>query len=98
MGYVKKANDAVKQMLRKVSADQPKKWDRLLPGVLFAYREVPQATTGLSPFEMVYGIKPRGPLSLLRDLWLQPDYDDIESKTRWGLNLTKLISGTLDYH
>ena len=60
-----------------------KKWDRLLPGVLFAYREVPQATTGLSPFEMVYGMKPRGPLSLLRDLWLQPDYDDIESKTHF---------------
>ena len=82
-GLCEKANDTVKQMLRKVSADQPKKWDRLLPGVLFAYREVPQATTGLSPFEMVYGIKPRGPLSLLRDLWLQPDYDDIESKTHY---------------
>ena len=82
-GLCEKANDTLKHMLRKVAADQPKKWDRLLPGVLFAYREVPQATTGFSPFEMVYGIKPRGPLSLLRDLWLQPDYDDIESKTHY---------------
>ena len=80
-GLCEKANDTVKQMLRKLSADQPKNWDRILPGVLFAYREVPQSTTGLSPFEMVYGVKPRGPLSLLRDLWLKPEYDDFEGKT-----------------
>ena len=30
---------------------------------------------------MVYGIKPRGPLSLLRDLWLQPEYENFEGKT-----------------
>ena len=84
-GLCEKANGTVEAMLRKLSTDQPKVWDRLLPGVLFAYREVPQSTTGFSPFQMVYGIKPRGPVSLLRDLWLQPSVLDsnLEAKTHF---------------
>ena len=97
-GLCEKANDTVKQMLRKLSAERPKDWDRILPGVLFAYREVPQATTGFSPFEMVYGVKPRGPLSLLRDLWLKPDYDDFESKThhQYVLDLRQQIENNCE--
>lgn len=36
------------------------------------YREVPQASTGISPFELLYGHQVRGPLDLLRDLWECP--------------------------
>ncbi len=36
-------------------------WDELLPYVLYAYREVPQASTGFSPFELIYGRDLRGP-------------------------------------
>ena len=32
-----------------------KDWDQLLPYLLFAYREVPQSSTGFSPFELLYG-------------------------------------------
>ena len=35
--------------------------------LLFAYREVPQATTGFSPFELLYGRDIRGPLDVLRE-------------------------------
>ncbi|GBN37248.1 Gypsy retrotransposon integrase-like protein 1 [Araneus ventricosus] len=34
-----------------------------------APREVPHSTTGLSPYQMVYGRLPRGPLALMRDSW-----------------------------
>ena len=37
-------------------------WDKLIPYVLFAYREVPQESTGFSPFELLYGREVRGPL------------------------------------
>ena len=40
---------------------------------LFAYREVPQASTGFSPFELLYGRGVRGPLSILRDMWTDED-------------------------
>ncbi|KAK7915939.1 hypothetical protein WMY93_011700 [Mugilogobius chulae] len=48
-------------------------WDQWLPYLLFAYREVPQASTGFSPFELLYGRQVRGPLDLLRDYWEQTE-------------------------
>ena len=44
----------------------------LLQCALFAYREAPEGTTSLLPFEFLYGSLPRGPLALLRDIWLVP--------------------------
>ena len=51
-------------MLSKAATTEGKDWDKLIP-YLFAYREVPQSTTGFSPFELVYGHAVRGPLDIL---------------------------------
>ena len=56
-------------MLRTFVAEEGKDWDKLIPYLLFAYREVPQATTGFSPFELLYGRDVRGPLDVLRESW-----------------------------
>ena len=56
-------------MLRKFVAEEGKDRDKLIPYLLFAYREVPQATTGFSPFELLYGRDVRGPLDVLRESW-----------------------------
>ena len=40
-------------MLKKAAMDNVKDWDKFVPYLQFAYREVPQATTGFSPFELV---------------------------------------------
>lgn len=56
-------------MLRKFVNSSGTDWDLWLPYLLFAYREVPQASTGFSPFELLYGHDVRGPLSLLRESW-----------------------------
>merc|ERR1711963_82603 len=63
-------NGTITAMLRKLAHDNENSWDRLLQYVLFAYREVPQETTGFSPFELVYGREARGPVALVKDLWL----------------------------
>ena len=55
-------------MLHKVT-DEGKDWDQFLPYLLFAYREVPQASTGFSPFELLYGQQVCGPLDVLRETW-----------------------------
>lgn len=44
-------------------------WDQWLPYILFAYREVPQASTGYSPFELLFGRQVRGPLDVLKEAW-----------------------------
>lgn len=56
-------------MLRRMSAERPRDWDRFLPALLFAYREVPQESLGFSPFELLYGRTVRGPMGILKDLW-----------------------------
>ncbi|XP_014857306.1 PREDICTED: uncharacterized protein LOC106926725 [Poecilia mexicana] len=68
-GLVKKYNQTLKNMLRKFVSDTGADWDQWLPYLLFAYREVPQVSTGFSPFELLYGRQVRGPLDLLKDCW-----------------------------
>lgn len=54
-GLVERFNQTLKGMLRKAAKEEGKDWDTLIPYLLFAYREVPQASTGFSPFELLYG-------------------------------------------
>jgi len=37
--------------------------------ILSAYYEVPQDTTGFSPFDLLYGREVRGPLNALNEEW-----------------------------
>ena len=41
----------------------------MVPYLLFAYREVPQASTEFSPFELLYGRDVCGPLDILKESW-----------------------------
>ncbi|KAL7870568.1 hypothetical protein SRHO_G00080650 [Serrasalmus rhombeus] len=54
-GLVERFNKTLKCMLRKFVSETGSDWDRWLPFLLFAYREVPQASTGFSPFQLLYG-------------------------------------------
>ena len=68
-GLVERFNHTLKSMLKNAANKEGKNWDELLPYLLFAYREVPQASTGFSPFELVYGRPVRGPQDILRETW-----------------------------
>ena len=61
-GLCEKINGVLKSMLKKMCQERLKDWDRHLPAILFAYREVPQTSTGFSPFEFLYGRTVRGPM------------------------------------
>lgn len=71
-GLVERYNQTLENMLRKFVSHTGADWDQWLPYLLFAYREVPQASTGFSPFELLYGRQVRGPLDLLKDYWESP--------------------------
>ncbi|KAG7482175.1 SCAN domain-containing [Solea senegalensis] len=73
-GLTERFNQTLKQMLRKFVSETGADWDNWLPYLLFAYREVPQASTGFSPFELLYSREVRGPLALLKETWM-PDED-----------------------
>lgn len=71
-GLVERFNQTLKNLLRKFVSHTGLDWGQWLPYLLFAYREVPQASTEFSPFELLYGRQVRGPLDLLQEHWENP--------------------------
>ena len=53
-GLVERFKGTVKAMLRRCCQAEPDRRNELLPSMLFAYRELPQQSTGYSPFEQLY--------------------------------------------
>ncbi|KAL0152472.1 hypothetical protein M9458_052195 [Cirrhinus mrigala] len=70
-GLVERFNQTLKQMLRRVAAEDRQDWDLMIPYVMFGIREVPQASTGFTPFELPFGRQPRGLLDVAREAWEQ---------------------------
>ena len=54
---------------RKAITGEIKDRDKLLPYLLFAYREVPQASTGFAPFELSYSRSICRTLDLVQEAW-----------------------------
>ena len=72
-GLVEKYNGLIKKILCRMCSEQPKQWDRYLPALLFALREIPSSSLGYSLFELLYGRHVRGPMEILRELWTNED-------------------------
>ena len=66
-GLVECFNKTLKRMLKKAMDTDGKNWDQLLSHILFAVKEVPQASTGFSPFELLHGRRPRGLLEVAKE-------------------------------
>ena len=60
-------NATIKNMSHHVVREDRRNWDKHLPILLWAIRDVPNIITGLSPYQLVYGKIGRGPLSVLKD-------------------------------
>ena len=70
-----------------------KEGDRLLTYALFGYREVPQATTGFSPFKLLYGRAVRKPLDVLKETWEAEGSE--ESVVSYFLSVQEKLAGTM---
>ena len=60
-GLVESFNNTLKRMFKKFVRERVNNWDKFLPYLVFAHREVPCESTGYSPFELLYGRSLRGP-------------------------------------
>ena len=96
-GLTEKWNGVLKTMLKRLSAERPKDWDRYIDPLLFAYREVPQHSTGFSPFELLFGRVVRGPMTILKEYWTSEKAND-ETKTsyQYVLDLKDRIESTCE--
>ena len=98
-------NRTLKQMLAKVVKKGGKDWDEMLGPVLFAYRTAPQASSGETPFSLVYGRYARVPTSL--DFYkpvsslpiLETDYaKELFAETKRARQLAKAQKQQYDKH
>ena len=63
----------LKNMMKAYCTAERKDWDEGILLLLFAARESIEESLGFSPFKLVFGHLPRGPLKLLKECWLDDD-------------------------
>ncbi|XP_064083032.1 uncharacterized protein LOC135199045 [Macrobrachium nipponense] len=66
-GVVERFHQTLKSVLKKLY-DSDNEWDKILPFALFAIRNHPNSSTGVAPFELVFGHKVRGPLEIMFEM------------------------------
>ncbi|CAG5124820.1 unnamed protein product [Candidula unifasciata] len=75
-GQNERFNGTLVSLLRRLTQEKPERWDEYLSAALFAYREVPNASTGFPPATLVFGRPISGPLAILRKTWTDEGADD----------------------
>ncbi|XP_068206205.1 igE-binding protein-like [Palaemon carinicauda] len=61
-GLVERFHQTLKSVLKKHCYESGSKLDEALPFALFTIRSHPNSSTGVAPFQLVFGHKVRGPL------------------------------------
>ncbi|KAK7104926.1 hypothetical protein V1264_019564 [Littorina saxatilis] len=96
-GLVEKFNATLKSTLKKLCSEQPRQWHRYINALLFAYREVPQESTGFSPFELMYGRTVKGPMQILKELWMKDvDTPEVKNSYQYVFELREKLEETLE--
>ncbi|XP_037774527.1 uncharacterized protein LOC119571180 [Penaeus monodon] len=94
-GAVERLNGVLKSIIKKLCSEHPQDLDHYIPAALFAYREIPNSSLKFSPFELLYGRKVRGPLSILHDLWTNDGIDnEVKTTYQYVLDLRSRLEET----
>jgi len=74
-GVVERFNGTFKQMLHFAMRDYGRQWHLVIPYLVWSLHEVPNSTTGYSPYLLLFGRMPRGPLCILKESWEGHQHD-----------------------
>lgn len=85
-----KFHRCLKLILSKVTS-VPSHCDKFLPAVLFAYSRTPRGVTEFSCHELIFDAPIRGPLSLMRDMWVRPDVPQYQTYNFYSTELRQHI-------
>ena len=96
-GMVERFNRTLKTILRKHADTYGCQWDRYLPGVLWAYRNMPHEATGEKPSFLLFGMDCRTPsqAAYLKPTDLYPtDVDDYRTEMKLAITSARKLAAT----
>ena len=68
-------HQTLKTMMKSYCLENGKDWDEGVHLLLFAVRDSVQESLGFSPYELIFGHQVRGPLTLLKEKWMNVEVD-----------------------
>jgi hypothetical protein len=74
-GLAERHIKTVSAMVRKFLPTCPRNWDNLVPILQMAVNDTVCETTGLTPTEILTGRRLRGPLTILREIWVNGELE-----------------------
>ena len=93
-GAVERLNSSIKKVLKRLCIEQPKEWDRYVSSCLFCLREIPNESTGFSPFELLYGRRVRSPIMILKEFWTRTPAEQEKTTYQYVIDLQNRIEET----
>nr|XP_054768187.1 protein NYNRIN-like [Lytechinus pictus] len=66
-GALERYHQTLKTMIKSYCSENSGDWEKGIPFLLFASRDTPNESTGFTPFELVFGHEPRGPLKVVKE-------------------------------
>ncbi|XP_066987487.1 uncharacterized protein [Macrobrachium rosenbergii] len=75
-GALERVHQTIKNLLRKYMEETAQSWDENLDLLMYMLRSVPNDSTGVSPFELMFGRKPRTTLSMVKENFIHNKEED----------------------
>ena len=88
-GALERIHQTIKSLLRKYINETNKDWDDGMDLLMYILRSVPNESTGIAPFELMFGRKPRTNLSMVKETLLNKSFNDHQASVPQYLNNLK---------